>query len=83
MKMQQIAAITAFAVITCACDEATISQPETRTPPTAGAAFDGVIGLGLGGHTQTDTSTSGTLEATCGIGLGSGGRVEECPTDPQ
>lgn len=87
MKIQQIAAITVFAAITSACADTTISQPETRTPPTAGAAFDGGIGLGSGGRTQTDTSTaptsSGTMETTCGIGLGSGGRIEDCPTDPQ
>ncbi len=87
MKIQQIAAITVFAAITSACADTTISQPETRTPPTAGAAFDG-IGLGSGGRAQTDTSgtaptSSGTMETTCGIGLGSGGRIEDCPTDPQ
>lgn len=88
MKIQQIAAITVFAAITSACTDSTISHPETRTPPTAGAAYDGGIGLGSGGRAGTDTSgiaptSSGTIEMTCGIGLGSGGRNEDCPTDPQ
>ena len=89
MKIQQIAGIAVLAAILSACADTTISQRETRTPPTAGAAFDEGIGLGSGGRAQTDTSgtaptsSSGTVETTCGIGLGSGGRIDDCPTDPQ
>ena len=98
MKLRQIAGIAGLAAVLNACADSTISQPETRTPPTAGAAFDG-IGLGSGGITQpadsTSTATSGggtigTTTTTCspddgrgGIGLGSGGRIQECSTDPQ
>jgi hypothetical protein len=98
MKAMQIAGIAALASVLTACADSTISQPEKRTPPTTGAAFNG-IGLGSGGGAPADSSntsaggTTGTAttSSTCGtddelnggIGLGSGGRIEECPIDPQ
>jgi hypothetical protein len=95
MKTQQIAGIVALAAMLAACADATLSAPETRTPPT-GAAFDGV-GLGSGGRsTASDStgiapasSTDGVNGTACesedgrgGVGLGSGGRTGECTTDP-
>lgn len=92
MQIQQIAGLAVFAAILSACADATISQPETRTPPTA-AAFDG-IGLGSGGRAQTDTSgtaprsSGGTMDtsptlSTCeergGWTAGSGNRQEPAP----
>lgn len=97
MKTQQIAGILALAAVLAACADATLSAPETRTPPT-GAAFDGGVGFGSGGrHTNSDstgttptTSSVGLNGTTCeaedgriGVGLGSGGRTEECTTDPR
>ena len=94
MKTQQIAGILALAAVLAACADATLSAPETRTPPT-GAAFDGV-GLGSGGRytdstgTASTSSTDGVNGTACesedgrgGVGLGSGGRTGECTTDPQ
>ena len=90
MKTQQIAGILLLTAILAACADSTISQPETRTPPSTGAAFDTGVGFGSGGRAATDTtSTDGTMgsESTCetdtGVGLGSGGRLTTCSTDPQ
>lgn len=95
MKTQQIAGILALAAVLAACADATLSAPETRTPPT-GAAFDGGVGLGSGGRytdstgTAPASSTDGVNGTACesedgrvGVGLGSGGRTGECTTDPQ
>lgn len=80
MKTQQIAGILVLTAILAACADSTISQPETRTPPSTGAAFDTGVGLGSGGRTQSDTtSTDGTVadstyeDGRTGVGLGSGG----------
>ena len=95
MKMQQIARILAVAVVLSGCADATLGTPETRTPPKR-AAFDGGVGLGSGGFTQSDStgtvsasSTDGVNGTICdsedgrvGVGLGSGGRTG-CTTDPQ
>lgn len=90
MKTQQIGGIMVIIAALAACADSTISQSETRTPPTAGAAFDGGVGFGSGGRTQTDsTGTSstaadtGAVSATCGVGFGSGGRTEDCSSAPQ
>jgi len=85
MKTHQIAGILALAAILGACADATLSAPETRTPPT-GAAFNGGVGFGSGGFTQdtaSDDPTSTTTVCTTedgrtGVGFGSGGRTETC-----
>ena len=91
MKTQQIAAILSLAAVLGACADATLSTPETRTPP-LGAAFDGGVGFGSGGFTQgtTPNEPTSTANTTCttedgrtGVGFGSGGRFECVPIDPQ
>jgi hypothetical protein len=85
MKTHQVAGILAFAAILGACADATLSVPETRTPPT-GAAFNTGVGFGSGGFTQDTasnepmiTTTECTMEdGRTGVGFGSGGRTDTC-----
>ena len=85
MKTAQFAAVSFLLVALAACADGAVTLPQTATPSQAGTAlFDG-IGLGSGGFVANDSTTSTTTTTTTctpldgGIGLGSGGRTDECP----
>jgi hypothetical protein len=93
MRTPRIAAAATLLAIVAACTTPTLSAPETPTPPTTGAAFDGGLGFGSGGivappddSVDAGATATTTQSTTCadrgGVGFGSGGFTDPCPPLP-